>query len=109
MPIAKSGFVSIGYGMRAKYVRAGNLVTFGHAESHCTGNVSGWVSVSETIPAGYRPAEQVYAQSINSSWDGEMNVHLKTDGSIRLYGIGTTNGRYFPLQVSYITLDDFPA
>lgn len=104
-----SGTLAFGWDWSTYIKRVGNTVFVGFRESNGSHAWSGWETVGEKIPNGYRPAFNTYISCPNTSNDGVLMLNLRTDGSIRVYGIGTTANRYFGINGSYPTLDDFPS
>lgn len=103
--------IELGWGVIGNATRNGNLVTISTERSNVNIEAeSSYRELRETIPAGFRPAQEVslilqgYSGSIIS---GTAILHLTSDGKIRL----TTKypgKNYWTGTVTYITNDPYP-
>lgn len=103
--------IELGWFISGNFTRNGNLVTIS-TERKITNidTVSDYREVKETIPAGFRPAQEVdfvlqgFSDLIST---GTAILHLASDGKIRLTSKSQGN-RYWTGTVTYITNDPYP-
>lgn len=103
--------IELGWFINGNVTRNGNLVTIS-TERKITdiATISDYREVKETIPAGFRPAQEVdfVLQGISDSTvTGTAILHLATDGKIRLTSKSPGN-KYWTGTVTYITNDPYP-
>ena len=103
--------IELGWFINGNVTRNGNLVTISTERKITNINtVSDYREVKETIPAGFRPAQEVdfilqgFAGLIST---GTAILHLATDGKIRLTSNSQGN-KYWTGTVTYITNDPYP-
>ena len=103
--------IELGWFINGNVTRNGNLVTISTERKITNINtVSDYREVKETIPAGFRPAQEVdfvlqgFAGLIST---GAAILHLATDGKIRLTSNSQGN-KYWTGTVTYITNDPYP-
>lgn len=103
--------IELGWFISGSFTRNGNLVTIS-TERKITNidTVSDYREVKETIPAGFRPAQEVdfvlqgFSDLIST---GTAILHLASDGKIRLTSKSQGN-KYWTGTVTYITNDPYP-
>ena len=103
--------IELGWFISGNFTRNGNLVTIS-TERKITNidTVSDYREVKETIPAGFRPAQEVdfvlqgFSDLIST---GTAILHLASDGKIRLTSKSRGN-KYWTGTVTYITNDPYP-
>ena len=99
---------ALGYTSSGTLIRVANVVVLQYAGSFNASPASGWISLAETVPQGYRPNAKVYCwvQTQSSSTFGQYE--FSADGSIRLYnsGIGTA---WHAINGVWITEDAWPS
>lgn len=103
--------IELGWFISGNFTRNGNLVTIS-TERKITNidTVSDYREVKETIPAGFRPAQEVdfvlqgFSDLIST---GTAILHLASDGKIRLTSKSQGN-KYWTGTVTYITNDPYP-
>ena len=103
--------IELGWFINGNITRNGNLVTIS-TERKITNidTVSDYREVKETIPVGFRPAQEVnfVLQGIAGLIStGTAIFHLATDGKIRLTSKSPGN-KYWTGTVTYITNDPYP-
>ena len=103
--------IELGWFINGNVTRNGNLVTIS-TERKITdiATISDYREVKETIPAGFRPAQEVdfVLQGISDSTvTGTAILHLASDGKIRLTSKSPGN-KYWTGTVTYITNDPYP-
>nr|DAT35149.1 MAG TPA: protein of unknown function DUF859 [Caudoviricetes sp.] len=103
--------IELGWFINGNVTRNGNLVTIS-TERKITNidTVSNYREVKETIPVGFRPAQEVnfVLQGIAGLIStGTAIFHLATDGKIRLTSNAQGN-KYWTGTVTYITNDPYP-
>lgn len=103
--------IELGWFINGNVTRNGNLVTIS-TERKITNidTVSDYREVKETIPVGFRPAQEVnfVLQGIAGLIStGTAIFHLATDGKIRLTSNAQGN-KYWTGTVTYITNDPYP-
>ena len=103
--------IELGWFINGNVTRNGNLVTIS-TERKITNidTVSDYREVKETIPAGFRPTQEVnfVLQGISDSTiTGTAILHLASDGKIRLTSKSQGN-KYWTGTVTYITNDPYP-
>lgn len=103
--------IELGWFINGNVTRNGNLVTIS-TERKITNidTVSDYREVKETIPVGFRPAQEVnfVLQGIAGLTEtGTAIFHLATDGKIRLTSKAQGN-KYWTGTVTYITNDPYP-
>ena len=103
--------IELGWFINGNVTRNGNLVTIS-TERKITdiATISDYREVKETIPAGFRPAQEVdlVLQGISDSTvTGTAILHLASDGKIRLTSKAPGN-KYWTGTVTYITNDPYP-
>lgn len=103
--------VELGWYINGNITRIGNMVTISTERKTTNINtVSDYREVKETIPVGFRPAQEVdlVLQGISDSTiTGTAILHLATDGKIRLTSKAQGN-KYWTGTVTYITNDPYP-
>lgn len=103
--------IELGWFINGNVTRNGNLVTIS-TERKITNidSVSDYRELKETIPAGFRPAQEVnfvlqgFAGLIST---GTAILHLASDGKIRLTSKAQGN-KYWTGTITYITNDPYP-
>ena len=103
--------IELGWFINGNVTRNGNLVTIS-TERKITdiATISDYREVKETIPVGFRPAQEVdfVLQGISDSTvTGTAILHLASDGKIRLTSKAPGN-KYWTGTVTYITNDPYP-
>lgn len=103
--------IELGWFINGNVTRNGNLVTIS-TERKITdiATISDYREVKETIPAGFRPAQEVdlVLQGISDSTvTGTAILHLASNGKIRLTSKSPGN-KYWTGTVTYITNDPYP-
>ena len=103
--------IELGWFINGNVTRNGNLVTIS-TERKITdiATISDYREVKETIPAGFRPAQEVnfVLQGISDSTvTGTAILHLAADGKIRLTSKSPGN-KYWTGTITYITNDPYP-
>lgn len=103
--------IELGWFINGNVTRNGNLVTIS-TERKITNidTVSDYREVKETIPVGFRPAQEVdfVLQGLSdSNVTGTAILHLATDGKIRLTS-KSQGDKYWTGTVTYITNDPYP-
>ena len=103
--------IELGWFINGNVTRNGNLVTIS-TERKITNidTVSDYREVKETIPVGFRPAQEVdfVLQGIAGLIStGTAIFHLATDGKIRLTSNAKGN-KYWTGTITYITNDPYP-
>lgn len=103
--------IELGWYVNGIATRNGNIVTISTERKITNINtVSDYREVKETIPAGFRPAQEVnfILQGLSDSTvTGTAILHLATDGKIRLTSKAQGN-KYWTGTVTYITNDPYP-
>ena len=103
--------IELGWFINGNVTRNGNLVTISTERKITNINtVSDYREVKETIPVGFRPAQEVnfVLQGIAGLIStGTAIFHLATDGEIRLTSNAQGN-KYWTGTVTYITDDPYP-
>ena len=103
--------IELGWGVIGNVTRNGNLVTIS-TERKITNidSVSDYRELKETIPAGFRPVQEVnfilqgFSDLVST---GTAILHLASDGKIRLTSKPQGN-KYWTGTVTYITNDPYP-
>lgn len=103
--------IELGWFVNGNVTRNGNVVTIS-TERKITdiATISDYREVKETIPAGFRPAQEVdfVLQGISDSTvTGTAILHLASDGKIRLTS-KSPGKKYWTGTVTYITNDPYP-
>lgn len=103
--------IELGWFINGNVTRNGNLVTISTERKITNINtVSDYREVKETIPVGFRPAQEVdfILQGIAGLIStGTAILHLATDGKIRLTSNSQGN-KYWTGTITYITNDPYP-
>ena len=103
--------IELGWYVNGIATRNGNVVTISTERKITNINtVSDYREVKETIPAGFRPAQEVnfILQGLSDSTvTGTAILHLATDGKIRLTSKSQGN-KYWTGTITYITNDPYP-
>lgn len=103
--------IELGWYVNGIATRNGNLVTISTERKITNINtVSDYREVKETIPAGFRPAQEVnfILQGLSDSTvTGTAILHLASDGKIRLTSKSPGN-KYWTGTITYITNDPYP-
>lgn len=103
--------IELGWFINGNVTRNGNLVTISTERKIADiATISDYREVKETIPAGFRPAQEVnfVLQGISDlTVTGTAILHLATDGKIRLTSKSPGN-KYWTGTVTYITNDPYP-
>ena len=103
--------IELGWFINGNVTRNGNVVTIS-TERKITdiATISDYREVKETIPVGFRPAQEVdlVLQGISDSTvTGTAILHLASDGKIRLTSKSPGN-KYWTGTITYITNDPYP-
>ena len=103
--------IELGWFINGNVTRNGNLVTISTERKIADiATISDYREVKETIPAGFRPAQEVdlVLQGLSDSTvTGTAVLHLASDGKIRLTSKSPGN-KYWTGTVTYITNDPYP-
>ena len=103
--------IELGWYVNGIATRNGNIVTISTERKITNINtVSDYREVKETIPVGFRPAQEVnfILQGLSDSTvTGTAILHLATDGKIRLTSKSQGN-KYWTGTITYITNDPYP-
>lgn len=103
--------IELGWYVNGTATRNGNVVTISTERKITNINtVSDYREVKETIPAGFRPTQEVnfILQGLSDSTvTGTAILHLATDGKIRLTSKSQGN-KYWTGTITYITNDPYP-
>ncbi len=103
--------IELGWFINGNVTRNGNLVTISTERKIIDiATVSDYREIKETIPAGFRPAQEVdlVLQGISDSTiTGTAILHLASDGKIRLTS-KSQGDKYWTGTVTYITNDPYP-
>lgn len=103
--------IELGWYVNGTATRNGNVVTISTERKITNINtVSDYREVKETIPTGFRPAQEVnfILQGLSDSTvTGTAILHLATDGKIRLTSKSPGN-KYWTGTITYITNDPYP-
>ena len=103
--------IELGWFVNGNVTRIGNMVTISTERKTTNINtVSDYREVRETIPAGFRPTQEVnfVLQGISDSTiTGTAILHLASDGKIRLTSKSPGN-KYWTGTISYLTNDPYP-
>ena len=103
--------IELGWYVNGTATRNGNMVTISTERKITNINtVSDYREVKETIPAGFRPTQEVnfILQGLSDSTvTGTAILHLATDGKIRLTSKSQGN-KYWTGTITYITNDPYP-
>lgn len=103
--------IELGWFINGNVTRNGNLVTISTERKIADiATISDYREVKETIPAGFRPAQEVnfILQGLSDSTaTGTAILHLASDGKIRLTSKSPGN-KYWTGTVTYITNDPYP-
>ena len=103
--------IELGWLINGNVTRNGNVVTISTERKITNINtVSDYREVKETIPAGFRPTQEVnfILQGLSDSTvTGTAILHLATDGKIRLTSKSQGN-KYWTGTITYITNDPYP-
>jgi hypothetical protein len=103
--------IELGWYVNGIATRNGNVVTISTERKITNINtVSDYREVKETIPAGFRPTQEVgfVLQGISDSTiTGTAILHLASDGKIRLTSKSPGN-KYWTGTISYLTNDPYP-
>ena len=103
--------IDAGWGVKLNASRNGNAITL--STEHVISNInteSDYRELRETIPAGFRPAQEahlVLQAHSGSTVTGTAILHLASDGEIRLTSKAPGN-KYWTGTVTYITNDPYP-
>lgn len=103
--------IELGWFINGNVTRNGNLVTISTERKIADiATISDYREVKETIPAGFRPAQEVnlVLQGLSDSTvTGTAILHLALDGKIRLTSKAPGN-KYWTGTITYITNDPYP-
>ena len=103
--------VDLGWFIKGNITRIGNMVTISTVRKITSlDTLSDYREVKETIPAGFRPAQEVNfaLQGISDSTvTGTAILHLASDGKIRLTSKSPGN-KYWTGTITYVTSDPYP-
>ena len=103
--------IELGWFINGNVTRIGNMVTISTERKITNINTdSDYREVKETIPAGFRPTQEVdlVLQGISdSNVTGTAILHLATDGKIRLTSKSPGN-KFWIGTITYITSDPYP-
>ena len=103
--------IELGWFINGNVIRIGNMVTISTERKIADiATISDYREVKETIPAGFRPAQEVnfILQGLSDSTaTGTAILHLASDGKIRLTSKSPGN-KYWTGTVTYITNDPYP-
>ena len=103
--------IDAGWGVKLNASRDGNIITL--STEHVISNInteSDYRELRETIPAGFRPAQEahlVLQAHSGSTVTGTAILHLASDGKIRLTSKSPGN-KYWTGTITYITGDPYP-
>lgn len=103
--------IDAGWGVKLNASRNGNAITL--STEHVISNInteSDYRELRETIPAGFRPAQEahlVLQAHSGPTVTGTAILHLASDGKIRLTSKAPGN-KYWTGTVTYITNDPYP-
>lgn len=103
--------IELGWFINGNVTRNGNLVTIS-TERKITdiATISDYREIKETIPAGFRPTQEVdlVLQGISdSNVTGTAILHLASDGKIRLTS-KSQGDKYWTGTITYVTSDPYP-
>ena len=103
--------IELGWFINGNVTRNGNLVTIS-TERKITdiATISDYREIKETIPAGFRPTQEVdlVLQGISdSNVTGTAILHLDSDGKIRLTS-KSQGDKYWTGTITYVTSDPYP-
>ena len=103
--------IELGWFINGNVTRNGNLVTISTERKIADiATISDYREVKETIPAGFRPAQEVnlVLQGLSDSTvTGTAILHLASDGKIRLTSKSPGN-KYWTGTITYISNDPYP-
>ena len=103
--------IELGWFINGNVTRNGNLITISTERKIADiATISDYREVKETIPAGFRPAQEVnlVLQGLSDSTvTGTAILHLASDGKIRLTSKAPGN-KYWTGTITYITNDPYP-
>ena len=103
--------IELGWFINGNVTRNGNVVTISTERKIADiATISDYREVKETIPAGFRPAQEVdlVLQGLSDlTVTGTAILHLASDGKIRLTSKAPGN-KYWTGTVTYITNDPYP-
>ena len=103
--------IELGWFINGNVTRNGNLVTISTERKIADiATISDYREVKETIPAGFRPAQEVnfVLQGLSDSTvTGTAILHLAADGKIRLTSKSPGN-KYWTGTITYIANDPYP-
>lgn len=103
--------IDAGWGIKLNATRNGNTVTLSTEHISVSINTeSDYRELRETLPAGFRPAQEahfVLQAHSGSTVTGTAILHLATDGKIRLTSKSPGN-KYWTGTITYITSDPYP-
>ena len=103
--------IELGWFINGNVTRNGNLVTISTDRKIADiATISDYREGKETIPAGFRPAQEVnlVLQGLSDSTvTGTAILHLASDGKIRLTSKSPGN-KYWTGTITYITNDPYP-
>lgn len=103
--------IELGWFINGNVTRNGNLITISTERKIADiATISDYREVKETIPAGFRPAQEVnlVLQGLSDSTvTGTAILHLASDGKIRLTSKSPGN-KYWTGTITYITNDPYP-
>ena len=103
--------IELGWFINGNVTRNGNVVTISTERKIADiATISDYREVTETIPAGFRPAQEVnfVLQGLSDSTvTGTAILHLAADGKIRLTSKYPGN-KYWTGTITYITNDPYP-
>ena len=103
--------IELGWFINGNVTRNGNVVTISTERKIADiATISDYREVKETIPAGFRPAQEVnfVLQGLSDSTvTGTAILHLAADGKIRLTSKYPGN-KYWTGTITYITNDPYP-
>ena len=103
--------IDAGWGVKLNATRNGNTITL--STEHVISNInteSDYRELRETIPAGFRPAQEahlVLQAHSGSTVEGTAILHMALDGKIRLTSRSPGN-KYWTGTITYITSDPYP-
>lgn len=107
--------VGLGYGITATLTRIGNVVNISINSNQTSSRPDGRASLSETIPAGYRPTNTQTAasnayQANNLNADRYMVMFFYSSGAIESLSKNMTSGSItVALSATWLTSDAVPS
>lgn len=69
---------------------------------------TGWASLTETCPAGFRPYKPVYLNLAPTEGTGVVGIRIESSGA-QYFNTQRTGQMYFRFSTMWITADDWPS